>query len=53
MARQKDITLTFTPAERSLMMPQDRHVVESIVCNLLSNAIKYTPQKGRVSLTRQ
>lgn len=51
MARQKDITLTFTPAERSLMMLQDRHVVESIVCNLLSNAIKYTPQKGRVSLT--
>ena len=50
MARQKGISLTFTPFSRSFAMPFDRHIVESIVGNLLSNAIKYTPQRGAVEL---
>lgn len=51
MARQKGISLTFTPFARSFEMPFDRHMVETITYNLLSNAIKYTPQKGSVELT--
>lgn len=50
MAQQKDIQLTFTPPVKSLVMPFDRQMVETIVYNLLSNAVKYTPERGSITM---
>ena len=50
MAQQKELNITFTPSVKSLIMPFDRQMVETIVYNLLSNAVKYTPEHGHIRI---
>lgn len=51
VARQKDISMVFTPFARSYEMPFDRQMVETMVYNMISNAVKYTPERGHVAVT--
>lgn len=46
VAKQKDISISFTPWTNKHEMLFDLPKVETIVYNLLSNAVKYTPDKG-------
>ena len=50
VAKQKDITMNFTPWTSNHEMLFDQEKVETIVYNLLSNAVKYTPDKGIISV---
>lgn len=50
MAKQKDISFTFTPFAKEYEVPFDRQMVETIVYNIISNAIKYTPERGQVKV---
>lgn len=51
MAKQKDISFTFTPFAREYGVPFDHQMVETIVYNIISNAIKYTPERGQVRVS--
>ena len=48
VAKQKDISMSFTPSARKMQLAFDRQKVENITYNLLSNAVKYTPDKGTI-----
>ena len=50
IAKQKDISMSFTPWMSKYEMYFDQQKVETIVYNLLSNAVKYTPDKGIISV---
>lgn len=50
VAKQKDVTMNFTPWTSNHEMLFDQEKVENIVYNLLSNAVKYTPDKGIISV---
>ena len=50
VAKQKDITMNFTPWTSNHEMLFDQEKVETIVYNLLSNAVKYTPDRGIISV---
>mgnify|MGYP000149853840 CR=1 FL=1 len=50
VAKQKDVTMNFTPWTSNHEMLFDQEKVETIVYNLLSNAMKYTPDKGIISV---
>ena len=50
VAKQKDVTMNFTPWTSNHEMLFDQEKVETIVYNLLSNAVKYTPDKGIISV---
>ena len=50
VAKQKDISMSFTPWTSNHEMLFDQEKVETIVYNLLSNAVKYTPDKGIISV---
>lgn len=50
VAKQKDISMSFTPAIGKLQLAFDRQKVEAITYNLLSNAVKYTPDKGSIMM---
>ena len=50
VAKQKDMSMVFTPFARAFDVPFDRQMVETMVYNLISNAIKYTPERGRVAV---
>lgn len=50
VAKQKDITMNFTPWTSNHEMLFDQEKVETIVYNLLSKAVKYTPDKGIISV---
>ena len=50
VAKQKDITMNFTPWTSNHEILFDQEKVETIVYNLLSNAVKYTPDKGIISV---
>lgn len=50
VAKQKDITMNFTPWTSNHEMLFDQEKVETIMYNLLSNAVKYTPDKGIISV---
>jgi signal transduction histidine kinase len=51
-AERKRIDLRFTPAAGTSLVCADRNNMEEVFTNLISNAIKYTPEQGRVSVTR-
>ncbi len=53
IARQKEISISFTPWTNKHEMLFDPQKIESIVYNLLSNAVKYTPDKGVVCVKLQ
>jgi len=48
VAKQKDISMSFTPAMGKMQLAFDHQKVEAITYNLLSNAVKYTPDKGSI-----
>ena len=50
VAKQKDVTMNFTPCTSNHEMLFDQEKVETIMYNLLSNAVKYTPDKGIISV---
>ena len=50
VAKQKDVTMNFTPWTSNHEMLFDQEKVETIMYNLLSNAVKYTPDKGIISV---
>ena len=50
VAKQKDVSMSFTPWTSRHEMLFDQEKVETIVYNLLSNAVKYTPDKGIISV---
>lgn len=50
VAKQKDVTMNFTPWTSNHEMLFDQEKVKTIVYNLLSNAVKYTPDKGIISV---
>jgi response regulator RpfG family c-di-GMP phosphodiesterase/signal transduction histidine kinase len=54
MAREKSISLEWSPLEQELAVFFDRREMGKVFRNLLSNAIKFTPEGGfvRVSLKR-
>ena len=50
IAKQKDVSMSFTPWTSRHELLFDQEKVEAIVYNLLSNAVKYTPDKGIISV---
>ena len=50
VAKQKDVSMSFTPWTSRHEMLFDQEKVETIVYNLLSNAVKYTPDRGIISV---
>ena len=50
IAKQKDVSMSFTPWTSRHEMLFDQEKVETIVYNLLSNAVKYTPDRGIISV---
>ena len=50
VAKQKNITMSFTPWTSNHEILFDQEKVETIVYNLLSNAVKYTPDRGIISV---
>ncbi len=51
LARQADVRLTFTPAERPLRVRGDKDELEQVMQNLVHNAIKYGRKGGVVEVT--
>lgn len=51
LGKQKQLTMTFTPFDRTYSVAFDHRMVETMVYNLLSNAIKYTPECGSIEMT--
>ena len=51
LAQQKDVTLTYTPAEREVVMDYVPDYLTKILTNLLSNAVKFTGSGGSVRVT--
>ena len=49
-ARQKNITLILSVAEKDRMVVYDENVLDKILVNLLSNAIKYSPENTTVTV---
>ena len=50
IAKQKDVSMSFTPWTSRHELLFDQEKVETIVYNLLSNAVKYTPDRGIISV---
>ena len=48
LAQQKDVTLTYEPAERQVVMEYASDYMNKILSNLLSNAVKFTDSGGSV-----
>lgn len=46
----EDLTLTFTPHARPVVVAADTVRIEQVILNLLSNAIKFTPQGGNITV---
>ncbi len=51
MAKQRNISLTFTCSDEKIMMDFDQDKIDKVIFNLLSNAFKYTPDHGRIDVS--
>jgi signal transduction histidine kinase len=49
-AQAKGLTYSFAPAERTVLVRADAHLLKQVVLNLLSNAIKFSDPGGTVSM---
>ena len=49
-ARERNMTLTYTPTLDKLMVWLDRSAIDKVIDNLLSNAFKYTYEKGSIEV---
>jgi heavy metal sensor kinase len=50
LAQQRDQTLTYEPAQGTIIINADLQRIKQLLLNLLDNAIKYTPPGGSVTL---
>lgn len=50
LAAEKQITLTFSPAEDAPPLTADRNKFKQAFYNLVSNAVKFTPEQGQVEV---
>jgi PAS domain S-box-containing protein len=53
LAQQKDIRITFAPADAASFVHADRTRLKQVLVNLLSNAIKYNRRGGTAEVTCQ
>lgn len=51
VAKEKDLTLKYTPAEESPEIYADSNRLEQVLTNLVSNAIKFTPNAGVIEIS--
>jgi signal transduction histidine kinase len=50
-AQAKDITYSFTPVGRVVLVRADAHLLKQVALNLLTNAIKFTEHGGSVNMS--
>ncbi|TVT39007.1 substrate-binding domain-containing protein [Hymenobacter setariae] len=53
IARQRNITFRFLPAEPVIKLWFDGDILDKVLFNLLSNAFKYTPDGGQITVSVQ
>lgn len=51
VAKEKEISIVYTPKVQNVDVYADTNRVEQILTNLVSNAIKFTPDKGKITIS--
>ena len=51
VAKEKNLTIKYTPIGDSVEVYADTNRVEQVLTNLMSNAIKFTPKAGEIEIT--
>lgn len=51
VAKEKDLTLKYTPSEASPEIYADSNRLEQVLTNLVSNAIKFSPSAGTIEIS--
>ena len=51
VAREKELTINYTPIGDSVEVYADSNRIEQVLTNLVSNAIKFTPNAGQIEIS--